>query len=141
MTDTSDSDPLAAGRREHHQEILEAGGYPQRYERTHMAAELQRTFACRVIVCAPVVNILAEIPGQQPGPAVMLASHDLRWHGDPQAKAISYFLLASLASGLFASVFDQFIWIDRGALFLGAVVAMAAALHRSLPATHPPRLG
>jgi hypothetical protein len=73
--------------------------------------------------------------------ALMLASHSLRWHSDPQAKAISYFLLASLASGLFASVFDQFIWIDRGALFLGAVVAMAAALDRSLPATAPSRLG
>jgi hypothetical protein len=73
--------------------------------------------------------------------ALMLASHDLRWHTDPQAKAIGYFLLAALASGLFASVFDQFIWVDRGALYLGAVVAMAAALHRSLAPADAHRVG
>jgi hypothetical protein len=67
------------------------------------------------------------------GAALALASHSLRWQVEPQAKAIGYFLLAALASGLFASVFDQFIWIDRGALFMGAIVAMTAALHRSLP--------
>jgi lysyl-tRNA synthetase, class II len=47
MSETSDQgmDPLAAGRREHHQEILESGGYPHRYERSHSAAELHETFA------------------------------------------------------------------------------------------------
>ena len=47
MSETSDQgmDPLVAGRREHHQEILESGGYPHRYERTHSAAELHETFA------------------------------------------------------------------------------------------------
>jgi hypothetical protein len=72
------------------------------------------------------------------GAAVMLASHNLRWHVDPQAKAFDYFLLTSLVSGLIVSVLDQFLWVDRGALFLGAVVAMVAALHRPLArATHP----
>ena len=47
MTETSDQgmDPLVAGRREKHQEILEAGGYPYRYQRTHLAAELHHAFA------------------------------------------------------------------------------------------------
>ena len=38
-------DPLVAGRREHHQEILESGGYPHRYQRSHAAAELHEKFA------------------------------------------------------------------------------------------------
>jgi len=47
MSETSDQgmDPLVAGRRKHHQEILESGGYPHRYERSHSAAELHETFA------------------------------------------------------------------------------------------------
>jgi lysyl-tRNA synthetase class 2 len=47
MTETPDQGaaPLAAGRREHHKEILDAGGYPHRYERTHRAAELHEQFA------------------------------------------------------------------------------------------------
>ncbi len=43
MTDTPD--PLVAGRREHHQEIIEAGGYPHRFERTHKAAALHGQFS------------------------------------------------------------------------------------------------
>jgi lysyl-tRNA synthetase, class II len=47
MSETSDQgmDPLVAGRREHHQEILESGGYPHRYQRSHSAAELHEKFA------------------------------------------------------------------------------------------------
>jgi lysyl-tRNA synthetase class 2 len=47
MTETSDQgpDPLVAGRREHHREIIESGGYPARYRRTHLAAELHELFA------------------------------------------------------------------------------------------------
>lgn len=47
MTETSDQgmDPLVAGRREKHQEILDGGGYPHRYDRTHLAGELHREFA------------------------------------------------------------------------------------------------
>jgi lysyl-tRNA synthetase class 2 len=41
---TEPPDPLVEGRREHHQRILDSGGYPHRYERTHMAAELHREF-------------------------------------------------------------------------------------------------
>jgi lysyl-tRNA synthetase class 2 len=43
MTETPD--PLLAGRREHHQQILDAGGYPDRYERTHKAAQLHHQFS------------------------------------------------------------------------------------------------
>jgi lysyl-tRNA synthetase class 2 len=47
MTETSDQGPdrLVAGRREHHQEIIDSGGYPRRYERTHLAEELHRNFS------------------------------------------------------------------------------------------------
>ena len=47
MSETSDQgiDPLVAGRREHHREILEAGGYPRRYQRSHSATELHQKFA------------------------------------------------------------------------------------------------
>jgi lysyl-tRNA synthetase class 2 len=47
MTETSDQgmDPLIAGRRERHQEIIDAGGYPRRYDRTHLAGELHRAFS------------------------------------------------------------------------------------------------
>ncbi len=47
MTDTPDQGPdqLVAGRREHHREILESGGYPHRFERTHRAAQLHEEFA------------------------------------------------------------------------------------------------
>jgi len=38
-------DPLVAGRRQHHQEILDSGGYPHRYERTHRASELHQRFS------------------------------------------------------------------------------------------------
>ena len=80
------------------------------------------------------------------GSAVMVASHNIRWHTNPCLKAISYFLLMSLVCGLAVSVVDQFIWAERGALFLGAVMAMVAVLHRTLsdrrgpdrPAGHAP---
>jgi lysyl-tRNA synthetase class 2 len=47
MTETSDQgmDPLVAGRRAHHEEVLGSGGYPHRYERTHVADELHGEFA------------------------------------------------------------------------------------------------
>jgi len=47
MTETSEHGPdsLVAGRREHHEEILDSGGYPHRYQRSHLAAELQEQFA------------------------------------------------------------------------------------------------
>jgi lysyl-tRNA synthetase class 2 len=47
MTETSDQgmDPLVAGRREQHQEILETRGYPHRYDRTHLAEDLHRAFS------------------------------------------------------------------------------------------------
>ncbi len=46
MTDPSEQgDALVAGRREHHLEILDSGGYPHRFDRTHRAGELHETFA------------------------------------------------------------------------------------------------
>ena len=47
MTESSDQGPdhLFAGRREHHRELLESGGYPDRYQRSHTAGELHEEFA------------------------------------------------------------------------------------------------
>jgi lysyl-tRNA synthetase class 2 len=47
MTETSDQgmDPLVAGRRDRHQSIVEAGGYPRRYDRTHLARELHEAYS------------------------------------------------------------------------------------------------
>ncbi|MGC2240749.1 MAG: lysine--tRNA ligase [Acidimicrobiia bacterium] len=46
MNDTANTptDPLLAGRLEHHREILESGGYPASYTRTHLAAEVGDQF-------------------------------------------------------------------------------------------------
>lgn len=45
MTDTTDpTDPLLAGRRAHHDEIVAAGGYPARFDRSHLAAEVHTQF-------------------------------------------------------------------------------------------------
>jgi hypothetical protein len=66
------------------------------------------------------------------GIVVMLASHGIRWQMDPERIATSYFLLTSLLSGLLAAATDQFLWEGRGVLFLGAVVAMTAVLHRDV---------
>jgi hypothetical protein len=64
---------------------------------------------------------------------VMLASHGLRRHTDPYLKAVSYFLLTSLISALFVGAVDQFIWLDRGSMFLGALAAMVSAVSRLRP--------
>jgi hypothetical protein len=64
---------------------------------------------------------------------LMLASHALRRHADPYLKAVSYFLLTSLITALFVGAIDQFIWMERGGLFLGAVAAMVGAVYRLRP--------
>jgi lysyl-tRNA synthetase class 2 len=45
MTETSNPDPLSAGRRSHHAEIVAGGGYPARFERSHLAAQLHEQYA------------------------------------------------------------------------------------------------
>ena len=40
-----DSEDLAASRQEHHREILGSTGYPDRYDRTHVAGELHERFS------------------------------------------------------------------------------------------------
>lgn len=70
-----------------------------------LEVELQRTWACRSTVCAPVVNIIAEIPGREAGPAVLVASHYDSVHAGPgvgddlHAVAISIELARSITSG------------------------------------------
>jgi lysyl-tRNA synthetase class 2 len=45
MTETSNPDPLSAGRRSHHAEMVAGGGYPARFERSHLAAQLHEQYA------------------------------------------------------------------------------------------------
>jgi len=46
MTDHAEqeTDPLVAARRERHAQILESGGYPDRFERTDLAADIRERF-------------------------------------------------------------------------------------------------
>lgn len=45
LTDHTDPiDPLVAGRRAHHDDIVAAGGYPARFDRSHLAAEIHSEF-------------------------------------------------------------------------------------------------
>lgn len=49
-----------------------------------LSVERQGAIACRGIVCAPVVNLVAELPGEhEGGPAVLLASHYDSVHAGP----------------------------------------------------------
>jgi lysyl-tRNA synthetase class 2 len=47
MTDHADqeTDPLVAARWERHAQILESGGYPDRFDRTHLASDIREKFA------------------------------------------------------------------------------------------------
>ncbi len=47
MTDhvEQETDPLVAARRERHAHILESGGYPDRYDRTDLAADIRERFS------------------------------------------------------------------------------------------------
>ncbi len=47
--------------------------------------ELDASWVCRGIVCAPVVNVIARIPGRTEGPAVLLVSHYDSVHAGPGA--------------------------------------------------------
>src|SRR5262249_19236388 len=67
------------------------------------------------------------------GSLVMLASHALRRHTDLYLKAVSYFLLTSLIAALLVGATDQFVWVERGGLFLGALAAMVSAVYRLRP--------
>ncbi|MCA9709450.1 MAG: M28 family peptidase [Myxococcales bacterium] len=49
-----------------------------------LTVERQAAFSCRGIVCAPVVNVLAEVPGREAdGPIVLLTSHYDSVHAGP----------------------------------------------------------
>ena len=69
---------------------------------------------------------------------VVLASHSLRRHADPYLKAVSYFVLTGLIAGFLVGMVDQMIWSERGAIFLGVLGGMAAALHRLRSEEQPP---
>lgn len=68
------------------------------------------------------------------GSLLMLAAASLRRQPDPYLKAVSYFALTALISALLVGALDQFIWLGRGTLFLGAVAALTSTLARLAPA-------
>jgi O-antigen ligase len=62
------------------------------------------------------------------GSVMMLAAHEIRRQSDPYAKALCFFVLASVASAVFATAVDMFLWAERGATFAAIVVGMLFAL-------------
>jgi O-antigen ligase len=62
------------------------------------------------------------------GGIMMSASYNLRRFEDNYIRAICFFVLASFSSGFLVAAVDQFIWSERGAIFLGAVVGILSAV-------------
>ncbi|MCH9685149.1 MAG: M28 family peptidase [Deltaproteobacteria bacterium] len=88
--------PTAASLRDRIEQELRAVG---------ATVERQRTWSCRGISCAPVVNIIGELPGAHPDePVVLLTSHYDSVHAGPgigddlHAVAIAVEVLANLGA-------------------------------------------
>lgn len=58
------------------------------------------------------------------GSLLMLASHNLRWHELPYVKAVSYFALVLLMSGLVVGTVEQAWYRQRGAVFVGTLAGL-----------------
>jgi O-antigen ligase len=56
------------------------------------------------------------------------ATYAIRQAGDAFGRSAAVFCTTALTSGLLVSNLDQFIWTQRGALFLGAVMGLVAAI-------------
>ena len=63
---------------------------------------------------------------------MMLAAHEIRHQTDPYRKALSFFVVASVASALLATALDMFLWTERGAIFTAVCVGLLFAL-RAIP--------
>jgi hypothetical protein len=58
------------------------------------------------------------------------AGHNLRNEQDGVIQSIAFFVVTTLASAIVMGTVDQFVWAQRGAVFLGAVVGVLFALDR-----------
>lgn len=59
---------------------------------------------------------------------LIAASYAIRQGEDAFGKSAAVFCTAALTSGLLVSNLDQFVWTQRGALFLGTVMGLVAAI-------------
>jgi hypothetical protein len=59
---------------------------------------------------------------------LMSASFSIRRASDPYIKSAAVFCTTALASGLLVTNLDQFVWTQRGALFLGTVLGLVASI-------------
>jgi hypothetical protein len=64
--------------------------------------------------------------------SILLAcgGYNLRNEQDVVLQSIAFFVVSSLASGIVMGTVDQFVWAQRGAIFLGAVVGVLFVLDR-----------
>lgn len=58
------------------------------------------------------------------------AGHNLRNQQDGVLQSIAFFVVSSLASGIVMGTVDQFVWAQRGAIFLGAVAGVLLVVDR-----------
>jgi GT2 family glycosyltransferase len=61
---------------------------------------------------------------------LMLAAFYMRQLRDDYLKAVCFFALSTYAAGFLVASVDQFIWSERGAIFMGLLVAMISSLGR-----------
>jgi hypothetical protein len=58
------------------------------------------------------------------------AGQNLRNAQDGVVQSIAFFVVSTLASAIVMGTVDQFVWAQRGAIFLGAVVGVLFVLNR-----------
>jgi O-antigen ligase len=58
----------------------------------------------------------------------MLAAHEIRRQDDPYARAVCFWVLVSVASGVMATAIDMFLWAERGATFVAIATGLLFAL-------------
>jgi O-Antigen ligase len=58
------------------------------------------------------------------------AGQNLRNEQDRVMQSTAFFVVSTLASAIVMGTVDQFVWAQRGAIFLGAVVGVLLVLHR-----------
>jgi hypothetical protein len=61
------------------------------------------------------------------------AGQNLRNEQDSVIQSIAFFVVSTLASAIVMGTVDQFVWAQRGTIFLGAVVGVLFVLHRLRP--------
>jgi hypothetical protein len=61
---------------------------------------------------------------------IVLAAFYVRNSGDRQLQAIGFFALSTYIAGILVASVDQFIWSERGAIFLAVLVAIIAGIGR-----------